>query len=377
VIVNMDVARTASETQEAFWKMVDDFARQQVTGFLEEALLIVQRQQVGADWNQRSAQRLGLRNGFYRRRLLTPHGPLRVKVPRCRTGGVDCSLMFDRYQRRITDVNRLLRHAYLVGVSTRDTARLAEQIFGASVSHQTVSTLMRWLDAQLAAWRRRPIEPAYPVVYIDGMHVDVLGGDRMVMVVMGMRADGGKEVLDFCVSRGESCTHLLWSLRRRGLEEVQMFVSDDSGGIRAALATVYPEVPWQSCSVHLLWWLRDQLGPAAFRRRMVAEAARIFRCSSRSVARQVAEAWATRWRPIAGQVVDRFLEKLPDSLMFYELPKAWWKRSRTNNPLERLLRDLRSRLRLMGCFHDEPAVERAVFGQLLRRKLLIQLTQRC
>ncbi len=374
--LNRDGVRTASETQEAFWRMADDFVRQQVTGFLEQALLLVQQQQLGAAWNERSAQRRGLRNGFYRRRLVTPHGPLRVKVPRCRIGGVDCSLMFNRYERRIADVNRLLRHAYLVGVSTRDTARLAEQIFGASLSHQTVSALMRWLDDQLAAWRRRPIAPVYPVVYMDGMHVDVLGGDRMVMIVTGVRADGVKEVLDFCVSRGERCMELLWALRRRGLEEVQMFVSDDSGGIRAALATVYPEVAWQSCCVHLLWWLRDQLGPVEIRRRTVAEAARIFRCCSRSVALDVARAWARRWRPIAGKLVDRFLEKLPDSLMFYERPKSWWKRSRTNNPMERVLRDLRSRLRLMGCFHDEPAVERAVFGQLLRRKLLNQLTQR-
>jgi putative transposase len=297
-------------------------------------------------------------------------------VPRCRLGGVDCSLLFDRYQRRIADVDRLLRHVYLVGVSTRDTARLAEQIFGASLSHQTVSVLMRWLDDQLAAWRSRPIAPVYPVVYVDGMHVDVLGGDRMVMVVMGMRADGVKEVLNFCVSRGERCTELLWNLRRRGLEDVQMFVSDDSGGIRAALATVYPEVAWQSCCVHLLWWLRDQLGSIESRWRMLLQASRIFRCCSRSVAVDVARAWAKRWRPIAGAVVDRFLEKLPDSLMFYERPKAWWKRSRTNNPLERVLRGLRSRLRLMGCFHDEPAVERAVFGQLARRNLLNQLTQR-
>ena len=308
--------------------------------------------------------------------MTTPYGPLTINIPRCRSGGLNCSAIFDRYQRRIADVDRILRHAYLLGASTRGTAELAEQVFGGSVSHQTISRVMRWLDEQLATWRSRPIAPDYKVIYVDGLHVDVLGGDRMVMVVAGLRSvDSRLEVLDFCVSIGERCTGLLERLRQRGLEGLAMLTSDESGAIRAAVEAVYPEVPHQSCTFHRLKALREKIGPTDFRNRMVAEAGRIFRRPSRQAARDAAVAWAGRWLRLAPGSVRSFMDGLEDSLMFYSLPKVWWRRTRTNNPLERLIRTLRQRLRSMGCFHDHAAIERAVFGQLARWKLLGTYTQ--
>ena len=355
-----------SQRQETFWAWIDAKVSTLVEQLAQRALELEIESHLQAGWNQRTEARQGYRNGHYRRRLTTPHGVLQVKIPRCRSGPLDSSAVFDRYQRRITDVDRILRHAYLLGASTRGTAQLAEQVFGGTVSHQTISKLMRWLDDQLATWRERPIAPVYKVVYIDGMHVDVVGGDRMVMLVSGARHDGGLDVLGFSVGRGERCVELLSDLRRRGLEGVEMFVSDESGAIRSALERVYPEVAWQSCTFHRLHALRNNVGSTDFRDLMVAEASCVFRCPSKLAAQDTAAAWAKRWKPLTLWAVQQFMDGLENSLMFYSLPKVWWKRTRTNNPQERLIRTLRQRLRSMGCFHDEPAIERAVFGQLLR-----------
>ncbi len=317
-------------------------------------------------WNQRTEARQGYSNGHYLRKLTTPHGLLRVKIPRCRSGPLDCSAVFDHYQRRIADVDRILRHAYLLGTSTRGTACLGEQVFGGTVSHQTVSKLMCWLDGQLDVWRSQRIAPVYKVVYIDGMHVDVVGGDRMVMLVSGARDDGGLDVLGFSIGTGERCVELLSDLRRRGLESVEMFVSDESVAIRSALEQVYPEVAWQSCSFHKLHALRNNVGSTNFRDLMVAEASCIFRCPSKLAAEDAAIAWMKRWKPLAPWAVQCFMDGLENNLMFYWLPQGWWKKVCTNNLQERLIRTLRQRLRSMGCFHDEPAIERAVFGQLFR-----------
>lgn len=195
--------------QENFWKFVDQNVRQLAADLAEKILELQLQAQLQAGWNQRTAARCGYRNGYYNRWLSTPHGQLRIRVPRPRKGAVDTKVVFDRYQRRIADVERILRHAYLLGTSTRGLAGLAEQIFGGSISHQTISQLMKWLDEKLVRWRQQPIKPVYPVVYIDGMHVDIVGGDRMVMLVMGQRQDGVKEVLGFCVSIGERCKSLL------------------------------------------------------------------------------------------------------------------------------------------------------------------------
>ena len=363
---DVPVPSTPQQRQETFWTWTDTMVKRLVTDLAEKVLEVELEGYLGAGWNHRTEARRDYRNGHYRRRLTTPHGLVRLKVPRCRSGRFDASIIFNRYQRRISDVDRILRHAYLLGCSSRGTAQLAEQVFGGSISHQTISKLTRWLDKQLSRWRSRPIEPVYRVVYIDGMHVDVLGGDRMVMLVSGGRFDGGTDVLGFSVGAGERCVKLLDDLRSRGLQGVEMFVSDESGPIRHALEQVYPEVPWQICTFHRLQALRTNVRSTDFRDSMVAEAGCIFRCPSKLAAVDTAVAWAKRWKPLSPWAVQQFMEGLTDSLTFYNLPRDWWRRSRTNNPLERQIKTLRMRLRPMGCFHDDPAIERAVFGQLAR-----------
>jgi len=355
-----------SNRQAFFWKWIDQQVRTMVSGLAEKLLELKMQAHLQADWNQRTAARCGHRNGYYSRQLSTPHGQLSIRVPRCRQGDFDATVVFDRYQRRIRDVERILRHAYLLGASTRGLAQLAEQLFGGNLSHQTISRLMRWLDEQLVLWRNQPIEPVYPVVYIDGMHVNMVGSDRTVMLVVGGREGGDLDVLGFCVSKGEQCTELLEDLRRRGLENVKLFVSDEAVAIGSALERVYPLASWQHCTFHRLSKLRATIGATDYRDVMVAAAACIFRCESFEGALDVAGAWRQRWRRGSPWAVEQFLYGLRDSLRFYELPKRWWKRVRTNNPLERLIRTLRGRLRPMGCFHDKLAIERAVFGQLLR-----------
>ena len=361
---DVSVPSTRQQRQETFWTWTNGLVKRLVTDLAEKVLQLELEACLGAGWNQRTKSRSDYRNGHYRRRLTTPYGPVRLKVPRCRSGRFDASMIFDRYQRRLADVDRILRHAYLLGCGTRGMACLGEQVFGGSISHQTISKLTRWLDEQLAHWRSRPIEPVYRVVYIDGRHVDVLGGDRMVMLVSDARFDGGTDVLGFSVGVGERCVELLDDLRRRGLEGVEMFVSDESGPIRHALEEVYPEVPWQSCTFHRLQALRASVGHTEFRDLMVAEASCIFRCRSKSAARDAAVAWAKRWKLLAPWAVQGFVDGLANSLTFYSLPSDWWTRTRTNNPMERLIQTLRMRLRPMGCFQDVPAIERAVFGQL-------------
>jgi len=360
------VPPTRQERQETFWAWTNGMVKRPVTDLAEKVLELELEGYLGAGRNHRTKGRSDYRNGHYRRWLTTPHGSVRLKVPRCRGGGFDSSAVFERYQRRIADVDRILRHAYLLGCGSRGTAHLAEQVFGGSISHQTISKLTRWLDAHLTRWRTRTIEPVYKVVYIDGMHVDVVGGDRMVMLVGGARYDGGLDVLGFGVGLGERGVELPDDLRARGLEDVEMFVSDESGAIRHALEEVYPEVAWQYCTFHRLAALRASVGHTNFRDLMLAEAACIFRSPSKLAAADAAAAWAKRCKPLSPWAVKEFMDGLTDSLSFYSLPSDWWRRTPTNNPQERLIRILRQRLRPMGCFHDDPAIERAVFGQLAR-----------
>jgi len=370
------VAAPGAEPQEVFWSWVDRACRETARELIEWTLGRLQDRAVGAGWHERTSARAGYRNGVYRRTLTSPYGRLRIDVPRVRGASLDCRLVFDRYRRRCRDVDRVLRRVFLMGVSLRDAAEVGEQLWGHRLSHQAVAALMRWLDGRLAAWRGMPLEAAYPVVQIDGMYVTVEGRKRTVMLVMGLRDNGTKAVLGFSVTRGEACRDLLWDLRRRGLEGVELFVTDDSGAIRSALEEVYPEVPRQVCAWHRLVALWTRLGPVPWRGRMVREAGRIFRCVSLAAALQEAERWARRWAARAQDTVAWLLDGLADSLVFYHLPQPWWRRTRTTSLVERLIRKLRRRLRPMGAFANTPAAERAVFGQLLRWHLLAEITHR-
>ena len=368
------VAPSAAQRQEVFWTWMDQRVTQLTTDLIEMALLEDQRLTLKADWHERSARRCGRRNGYYRRRLTTPYGRVWLRVPRVRGLALDPAFVFGRYQRRQADVDRLLRRLFLSGTSTRDAAELAEQLWGGPLSHQTVSRLAAWLDDHLQAYRRQPIQAVYPAVQIDGMYITVGGAKQAVMLVVGLREDGRQEVLGFSLGAGEGCADLLWDLRRRGLEGVQCFTSDDSGAIRAAIADVYPEVPWQSCAWHRLVRLHDLVGPTEYRSKMVRQAARIFRCVSLEAALEEADRWQRRWQPYNPTVVRWFMENLADSLTFYHLPEKWWRRTRTTSLTERLIRTLRMRLRLMGAFAHTVAAHRAVFGQLARWHLLPQIT---
>lgn len=369
------VATAAPQRQEVFWAWMNNKVTQLTADLIEMALAENQRLVLGADWHQRSPQRRGRRNGYYRRRLTTPYGLLALRVPRARGLALDPSFVFARYGRRQADVDRLLRRMFLTGTSTRDAAELAEQLWGGTLSHQTVSRLMTWLDDHLEQYRRQLIRPIYPVVHIDGMYITVGGVKRVIMLVVGLREDGRQEVLGFSLGAGEGCTDLLWDLRRRGLEGVELFASDDSGAVRAAIAEVYPEVPWQSCAWHRLVRLHDLVGHTDYRRKMVRQAARIFRCVSLEAAHEETDRWQRRWQPYAPTVVRWFIDGLPDSLTFYHLPQRWWRRTRTTSRTERLIRTLRMRLRLMGAFLNPQAAHRAVFGQLARWHLLPEITQ--
>lgn len=300
--------------QEVFWAWIGKSVQQLVADLAQKALELIRDSHLDAGWNQRSVCRRGYRNGYYQRQLTTSHGVVGLKVPRCREGGLDTTAVFERYHRRLKDVERILRHAYLLGCATRGLAQLAEQIFGGCLSHQSISVLMRWTDDALKAWRKQPIEPVYCVVYVDGMHINRIGSDRTVMLVTGMKEDGVLDVLGFCVGLGEQCSELLADLRRRGLEDVKLFVSDDSKAIRYALEWVYPEVAWQSCTFHRLSNLRLVIGQTDFRSKMVAEASCIFRCPSREAALDMAGVWRKRWEQVSPWSVYQFLEGLRDSL---------------------------------------------------------------
>jgi transposase-like protein len=197
------------------------------------------------------------RNGCYTRWLLTELGMIELAVPRTRT--FSALKVVRAYARRAKDVDRMILACFLLGLSTRKVAAALLPILGRPVSPATVSAVARQLDAAVAAFHRRPLKDLYRVVVLDGVVLRRKTGAgalaRPVLVALGLRPDGKKEVIDFRLASAESAAQweaFLADLIRRGLTgaHLDMLCVDGGAGLLAALPTAFPDVPVQRCWAH-------------------------------------------------------------------------------------------------------------------------------
>ncbi|MGH6919221.1 MAG: IS256 family transposase, partial [Geminicoccaceae bacterium] len=197
------------------------------------------------------------RNGCYRRHLLTELGDIELAVPRTRT--FSALRVVRAYARRTRDVDRMILACFVLGLSTRKVAIALLPVLGRPVSPATVSQVAKQLDAAVAAFHRRSLKDQYRVLVLDGVVLKRKTGAgalaRPVLVALGLRPDGKKEVIDFRLASAESAAQweqFLGDLIRRGLagERLEMLCVDGGAGLLAALPTAYPEVPVQRCWAH-------------------------------------------------------------------------------------------------------------------------------
>lgn len=328
---------------------------------------------------ERTHLRLDVRNGVYYRRLVTELGAITdLAVPRRRL--VPYRPSFLRHAaRRTTTVDGVLRRAFLRGLSTRETAALAEALTGVSLSAASVSRLARTLDAQVAAFHRRPVTFAARYLLVDGLWVSVRSSGRArkraVLAVYGIDEAGRRELLDYRQAASESAPEwgrLLTSLVARGLDPdaVVLVTADGAGGIAAAVAEAFPDAVLQRCWTHRIRNILDAL-PAGERRPCLRGLRAIYRARTRRAAVQAYWRWARAWRarhPVLVRNLERDLDAL---LAVFALPEAVRLHLRTTNLIERAFRELRRRLRPIGSLTDRRSGDRILYGQVLRLNELL------
>jgi transposase-like protein len=269
----------------------------------------------------------------------------------------------------------LILASFVLGISTRKVAGSLLSILGQRVSASTVSRVAKSLDQSVAAFHRRPLRDRYRVLVLDGVAIRRRTGagslSQPVLVALGIRADGRKEILDFRVAPAESQAAweaFLTDLYERGLKgkALELIATDGGSGLLAALPLVYPQVPEQRCWAHktrnVLAKVR-KVDWAAVKRDLhrISHAENLR--SARRAARRFADRWEDRY-PGAVRCLRRDLEAL---LQFfrYEDPE-WRKATRTTNAIERRFREVRRRTRPMGAFADRTSVERILFAVFSR-----------
>src|SRR4051794_25687403 len=248
-----------------------DFLREIVERTLREILETEMTAHLGAERYERSAGRKGQRNGSKPRTLHTRVGTLTLRVPQDRASTFSTQL-FARYQRNEKALVLALMEMYVEGVSTRKVREITEVLCGTSFSKSLVSELAGQMDAELDAWRNRPLtETTYPYLSVDARYEHVRQGGQIVsqgvLIVAGVRADGHREILAVAVADTESAAtyhHLFGDLKARGLNGVRLVTSDSHAGLKTAIDRHFQGASWNRCQVH---FSRDLVGMVSAGRR--------------------------------------------------------------------------------------------------------------
>ena len=309
------------------------------------------------------------RNGYYRRHLLTELGDIELNVPRTRRySPVE---VIRAYARRTREIDRVILAGFVLGLSTRKVGETLLALLGRAVSASTVSQVAKTLDAAVAAFHRRPLQNRYKALMLDGVVLARKTGAgalrRPVLVALGLRADGKKEVIDFCLAGSESAAEwdkFLADLYRRGLtgEGLDMICVDGGSGLLAALPSVLPNIPVQRCWAHkirnVLAKVRKVDQPKVKRAlHKIMNAANI--PAARSAARRFAERFHEQY-PAAVACLRNDLDEL--LTCFRYKTEAERRAVRTTNAVERRFREVRRRTRPMGTFQDKTSMDRILFA---------------
>ena len=345
-----------------------DLMRDLLTTFVN-ALLSAQADAVcGAGYGERTPERVNSRNGYRHRDLDTRVGTLDVAVPKLRTGSLYPDWLLERRKRAERALTSVVATCYLLGVSTRRMDKLVQTLGITGLSKSQVSVMAKELDEHVEQFRTRRLEDAGPFTFVaaDALVLKVREGGRVVpvhvLVATGVNADGHREILGVQVTSSEDGAGWLAFFRdltARGLTGVKLVTSDAHAGLVSAIGATLPGAAWQRCRTHYAANLMSATPKSSWGWVKALLHSIYDQPDSDAVHAQF------------DRVVDALAEKLPavaehleeartDILAFTAFPKEIWRQIWSNNPNERLNREIRRRTDVIGIFPDRASIIRLV-----------------
>lgn len=307
---------------------------------------------------ERNEERKDTRAGYYDRKLLTKAGEVKLKVPRLRHLPLETAII-ERYKRRESSIEEALIEMYLAGVSVRRIEDITEALWGTKVSAGTVSNLNKKVYGHIETWRNRPLQDSYPYVYLDGIYLKRNWGGEVanvsVLVALAVDSEGFRDIIGACEGAKEdkeSWLNFLRNLKERGLKGTQLFIGDKCLGLVESIAEIFPEAYFQRCVVH---FYRNVFSVTPHSK--MTEVAAMLKAihaqedlqSAREKAKQVADKLRSMKLPEAAKKIDTSIE---ETLTYMKFPRQHWIKVRTNNGIERIMKEIRRRTRVVGAFPD-------------------------
>ena len=363
------MTRKQNSAKKLDWKQMiaeqPDFLRPLVQEVLQQILEAEMEETLGAGKSERTANRVGYRSGYYGRTLVTRVGKLELRVPQDRQGRFRTEI-FERYQRSEKALVSALSEMYVQGVSTRKVKAITEELCGHEFSASTISRMNQTLDKELEKFAKRRLEDQYPYLILDARYEkvreDAVIRSQAVMIAIGIDWEGRRCVLAVELANRESLTswkEFALSLKQRGLSGVELVVSDDHAGVRAAIQEVFPEAAWQRCYVHFLRNALDHL-PRKADDECMTELRWIYDRRTIEEARQDLAAWLKKWGKRYQKLCDWAEANIEETLTFYRLPRQHHKNMKSTNLLERLNEEIKRRTLVVRIFPNAASCLRLV-----------------
>jgi putative transposase len=312
------------------------------------------------------------RNGYGRKTVVTDTGRIELEVPRDRRASFDPQLIA-KYQRRFPGFDDKIVSMYARGMSTREITGHLRELYGIDVSPDLISAVTDAVLEEIATWQARPLEPVYPLVFFDALRVKIrdegLVRNKAVHIALGVRADGGKEILGLWLEQTEGAKfwlRVMNELKNRGVEDVLMAVVDGLKGFPDAITAVFPDATVQTCIIHLL---RQSLALVAYKDRKAVAAAlkEVYRALDATAGEAALAAfeegpWGRKYPAIGPSWRRAWGEVVP----FYAFPAEVRRLLYTTNAIEALNSKLRRAVRVRGHFPTDEAAMKLLFLVLNR-----------
>jgi putative transposase len=344
-----------------------DLVRSMLQSFVEALMSAEASAVCNAGYAERSPERTNVRNGYRVRDWDTRVGTIDLAIPKLRHDSYYPGWLLEPRRRAEQAMVAVVAQCYVEGVSTRRVDDVVRAMGIDGISKSQVSELAKSLDVIVEAFRTRPLDAGpYTYVWVDALTQKVREGGRIVnvacVIATGVNVEGHREILGvdvFTTEDGAGWTAFLRSLVARGLSGVQLVISDAHEGLKNAIAGVLPGASWQRCRTHFVRNLMTRVPKSA--QAMVATLVRsIFEQPDADTT------WAQQTR-VVEQLEERFadaavmlVDAAPDVLAFTAFPKEHWRQIRSNNPQERLNKELRRRTDVVGIFPNRASMIRLV-----------------
>jgi putative transposase len=312
----------------------------------------------GAQRYERSPDRIDTRAGSYERKLHTKAGEVTLSMPKLRKQTFETAII-ERYRRRESSIEESLIEMYLAGVSVRRVEDITQALWGTRVSAGTVSKLNQTVYKHIEAWRNQDIEGDYPYVYLDGTVLKRSWADEIknvsILVAIGVDNKGYRRILGVCEGHKEDKAGwggFLKHLKNRGLTGVQLIISDACLGLMESAAEYYPDADWQRCTVHFYRNVFSHV-PNTKVKQVANMLKAIHAQESLASAQEKAKSVVAQLNEMKlGKAAELVETAIAETLTYYRFPDSHWRRIRTNNPLERIMREIKRRTRVVGAFPD-------------------------